>query len=266
MFPSLIKTFRLVVKTFIKDFATSQVKLAAYLLGMFWVGKGQSSFFWGVMVKLLKWSSSFLCDTMLTLYSVSLPFPPLGNDLEALQIHLCFCHSNLHPRTTAGSGSTLVSAVSNIYLSQQTGERPGSCWRLQTGRPSYQLATRSLPAESCFVKRIWDGLDLSALRLPRLLYQPVHKKSPNHILLFQHLLTCFLFCFISQFFLRAVDQCLIFLGLIFHFCSQLIKGFSTFSSAGWYRFIYVHSYVYILYEEGFFPHSEGKLMHFKTWL
>lgn len=206
---------------------------------------------------------------MLTLSSVSLPFPPLGNDLEALQIHLCFCRSNLHPRTTARSGSTLVSAVSNIYLSQQTGEKPGSCWRLQTGRQSYQLATCSLPAESCFMKRIWDGLDLSALRLLQLLYQPVHKKRLNHILWFQHLLTCFLFLFYYIFSLCAVDQCLIFLGFIFHFCSQLLKGFSTFISAGWYRFIYVHTYVYILYilyEEGFLSHSEGKLMHFKTWL
>lgn len=58
---------------------------------------------------------------ILALFSVSLPFPPLGSDLEALQIHLCFCRSNLHPRRTARSGSTLVSAVSNIYLSQQTG-------------------------------------------------------------------------------------------------------------------------------------------------
>lgn len=61
---------------------------------------------------------------MLTSSSVFLLlFSPLGNDLEALQIHLCFCHSNLHPRRTARSGSTLVSAVSNIYLSQQIGGR-----------------------------------------------------------------------------------------------------------------------------------------------
>ncbi|KAL3992700.1 trypsin [Sarotherodon galilaeus] len=80
--------------------------------------------------------------------------PRAGNDLEALQIHLCFCRSNLHPQRTARSGSTLVSAVSNIYLSQQTGEKPGSCWRLLTGRQSYQLAACSLPAVSCFVKRI----------------------------------------------------------------------------------------------------------------
>ncbi|KAK5873620.1 hypothetical protein PBY51_018645 [Eleginops maclovinus] len=45
--------------------------------------------------------------------------PRDGNDLEALQIHLCFCRSNLHPRGAARSGSTLVSAVSNIYLSQE---------------------------------------------------------------------------------------------------------------------------------------------------
>lgn len=88
----------------------------------------------------------------LTPSSVFLPFPPLGNDLEALQIHLCFCRSNLHPQRTARSGSTLVSAVSNIYLSQQTRDKPGSCWRLQTGGQSYQLAARSLPADNCFVR------------------------------------------------------------------------------------------------------------------
>lgn len=130
---------------------------------------------------------------MLTSISVSLPFSPSGNDLEALQIHLCFCHSNLHPRRTARSGSTLVSAVSNIYLSQQIGEKPGSCWRLQTSRRSYQVATRSLPTKSCFVKRIWDGLDLSALRLPLLLPASVREKIWSHILWFQHLLTCFSF-------------------------------------------------------------------------
>ncbi|KAK2853530.1 hypothetical protein Q5P01_006191 [Channa striata] len=80
--------------------------------------------------------------------------PRAGNDLEALQTHLCFCHSNLHPRRTARSGSTFVSAVSNIYLSQQTRQKPGSCWRFQTGRRSYQVATCSLPAESCYMKRI----------------------------------------------------------------------------------------------------------------
>ncbi|KAF1393141.1 hypothetical protein EPR50_G00007470 [Perca flavescens] len=36
--------------------------------------------------------------------------PRDGNDLEALQIHLCFCRSNLHPRRAARSGSTLVFA------------------------------------------------------------------------------------------------------------------------------------------------------------
>ncbi|KAF7649071.1 hypothetical protein LDENG_00147480 [Lucifuga dentata] len=67
--------------------------------------------------------------------------PRAGNDLEALQIHLCFCPSNLHPWRAARSGSTLVSSVSNNYLSQQTGGKPGSWWRFQTdGAISWPLA------------------------------------------------------------------------------------------------------------------------------
>ncbi|MED6293961.1 hypothetical protein CHARACLAT_015934 [Characodon lateralis] len=53
--------------------------------------------------------------------------PRAGDDLEALPIHLCFCRANLHQQKTARSGSTLVSSVGNIYLSQQTGNKPGLC-------------------------------------------------------------------------------------------------------------------------------------------
>lgn len=44
-------------------------------------------------------------------------------------------------------------------------------------RQRYQLDICSLPADSCFQKRIWDGLGLSPLLLPLLRNQPVHKKS-----------------------------------------------------------------------------------------
>lgn len=120
--------------------------------------------------------------------------PRDGNDLEALQIHLCFCRSNLRPRGPARSGSTLVSAVSNIYLSQ---EAAGDLRRAEGA------LSRSL-TESCFLKTISDGLDLSALHLP----QKPHPLIPA---------VTHLFFLLLSFPLRAVDQCLIFLGFIFAF-------------------------------------------------
>lgn len=188
---------------------------------------------------------------MLNLSSVSLPFPPLGNDLEALQIHLCFCCSNLHPRRAARSGSTLVSAVSNIYLSQQKGEKPGSCWRLQTGRQSYQLVTCSLPAESCFVKRIWDGLDLSLpTASPPASAQDETKPYP----LIPAFTYFFVFVLLLSFFLRAVDQSLIFLGFIFPL-SFLRDFFFTFIGLGWlHLYMYIHMCIYSIYcMKDFFP-------------
>lgn len=152
----------------------------------------QSGLFWSVTVKLWKQSSSFLLDMMLTFCSVSLPLSPLGNDLEALQIHLCFCHSNLHPRRTARSGSTLVSTVSNIYLSQQIGEKPGSCW-------SFRQADGAIrwPLAHCLQSpALWRGFEtdwICLLFASHCSYQPVHEKIWSHILWFQHLLTCFSF-------------------------------------------------------------------------
>lgn len=131
-------------------------------------------------------------------FCVSLPFPSLGNDLEALQIHLCFCRSDLHPRRAARSGSTLVSPVSNIYLSQ-------CCWvggQEAAGdfRRSCQQTPRSPPAESCLAKRLWDGLD---------------QCTRSHILPFQHLLVIekTLLLLLLVIFPHAVDQCLNFLTI-----------------------------------------------------
>lgn len=132
-------------------------------------------------------------------FSVSLPFPPLGNDLEALQILLCFCRSNLHPRSAARSESTLVSTVSNIYLSQQTRDKPGSCWSLETSRQNYQLATRSLPAERALLRED-DSTDWICHSLQHL-HQPVRKRRQISTILFQHL--PFVSILLAIFFLRC---------------------------------------------------------------
>lgn len=126
---------------------------------------------------------------------MSLPFPPLGNDLEALQILLCFCRSNLHPRSAARSESTLVSTVSNIYLSQQTRDKPGSCWSLETSRHNYQLATRSLPAERALLRED-DSTDWICLPTA---FAPASAQEKTNI---YHLIPAFTFCvyFTSHFF------------------------------------------------------------------
>lgn len=148
---------------------------------------------------------------------MSLPFPPLGNDLEALQIHLCFCRSNLHPQRTARSGSTLVSAVSNIYLSQQTGrnrEAAGDFWQADRAI-SWPLA-HCLPCPA-----LWRGFETDWICLPFASHcsSASHCKrkdeatsSDSSIYL---LVCCFLFKLPFSF--RAVDQCVIFLGFIFAF-------------------------------------------------
>lgn len=151
-----------------------------------------------------KKSSSFFC--------VSLPFPPLGNDLEALQIHLCFCRSNLHPRSAARSESTLVSTVSNIYLSQQTGDKPGSCWSLERSRPTYQPTTRSLPAERALLcedaSTDWICHSLQSL------HQPVCKEKTNiHNLIPAFSLSVYFTC---HFFPCTVEQYLILRRLLRH--------------------------------------------------
>lgn len=67
-----------------------------------------------------------------------LPFPPLGNDIEALQIHLCFCRSsNLRfvEEKRRDLGAHLVSSVINNYLSQQ--KETARSFQQQ----SYQLAS-----------------------------------------------------------------------------------------------------------------------------
>lgn len=145
---------------------------------------------------------------------MSLPFPPLGNDLEALQIHLC--RSNLHPRSAARSESTLVSTVSNIYLSQQTRDEPGSCWSLETSRQNYQLAARSLPAERALLCED-DSTDWICHSLQHL-HQPVCKRRQISTILFQHLPFVFILLAI---FSCAVEQYLIFRRLALH----LFKGF-----------------------------------------
>lgn len=102
------------------------------------------------------------CPCVANASPLSVLFSPLGNDLEALHIHLCFCCSNLPPRRAASFGGTLISAVSNISTSasRRWSGQSGSGWTLQTGRQCYQ----PLPAHpSCrcpFVGH-WDRLDLS---------------------------------------------------------------------------------------------------------
>lgn len=168
------------------------------------------------------------------LSSLSLSLSPLGNDLEALQIHLCFCLSNLHPRRAASFGSTLVSAVSNIYLSQQTGRgESGSCWRLQTSRQRY----RPLPAESCFVWMIEDGLDLSPLSAT----SPASARDETKLLI-SAFTNFFLFYYphFSSVLLTSVS-----FSLDLFFSSQPFKGFFfTFIGVGWLH-IYICTYIYV---------------------
>lgn len=172
------------------------------------------SLFWGVTVKLLKWSSSFLFDVMLTLSSMSLPFPPLGNDLEALQIHLCFCRSNLHPRRTAKSGSTLVSAVSNIYLSQQTGG--GETRKLLETSDG----TISWPLAHCLQSpALWRGFETDWICLPFASRSSSTSQCTRRTITTSFDSSIYLpvvfFFFWAVIYLCAVDQCFIFLGFIF---------------------------------------------------
>lgn len=168
-----------------------------------------------------------------------LSLPPLGNDLEALQIHLCFCCSNLHPRRAARSGSTLVSAVSNIYLSQQTGGETRKL--LETWDRHAELSAGHLLA-ACGVVLCGRGFETDWIcPCPQLLHQPVQKTRQNHILWFQHLLVRF--CFIPVIFPPCCWPVSHFPRI--HFSSQLFKGFFSFFFFFLLLLVSIRLYMYI---------------------
>lgn len=125
-----------------------------------------------------------LSNMMLTLSSVALPFPPTGDDLEALQIHLCSCRFNLHPQKTARSRSTLVSSAGNIYLSQQTGNKPARSSET-SDRQTEPTAGRALTA--CSSPVLWRGFKTDWICLPFC----SHLKTNGQILLLQNLFDFF---------------------------------------------------------------------------
>lgn len=177
----------------------------------------------------------------LNLSSLSLPFSPLGNDLEALQIHLCFCRSNLHPRRAASFGSTLVSVVSNISTSAS-----------RRGEANQEAAGDFRRGDSaighCLQSSVlcgWSKTDWIC-RLSELFHQPAHEMRRNSW--FQHLLTflCFITFIFSSVLLTSVS-----FSLDLFFSSQPFKGFFFFyfywCGLATHLYLYIHLCIFSIY-------------------
>lgn len=195
---------------------------------------------------------------ILPLFSVFAPFPPLGNDPEALQIHLCFVALICIRGQRWDLEATLVSAEWVISTSaSRRDEEPGSCRRLQT-EPS---AGRSLTARRELLRE--EDLRRTGSVCP----SPAHSSSTRPPTTSSDS-SIYVSSFCPR---RAVDQCLTLLGVTFFFPSLLLKnGFLLLlvpAGFGFYMYIpmCIYSLLYCMKKE-FCSHPEGKLTHFKPWL